>query len=159
MAVTAFPVPTPALENAKAGVPPKVTSSSEITPTREAAPVTVAAVVPSYTLSPPVRPLTVNTFAVMFAINVGWVSVYFHACVPERVNPETTTDLPMPTVAEAKFAVAFPMTRLTESPAPTPTKDAPAASTVVDVVRSYSLLAADIPVTERGVRSTAPKLT
>ena len=58
-------VPTFALTNVNAGVPPKVTTSKATTPLKAAVPVAVAAVVPSYALLFPVKPVIVNALAVM----------------------------------------------------------------------------------------------
>ena len=70
-----IPVPTFAEAKVKTGVPDKLTSSAPITPDKVGVPVAVAAVVPSYTLSSPVSPTTVNSAAVISADKVGWVSV------------------------------------------------------------------------------------
>ena len=51
-----IPVPTLALAKVKTGLPPKLTSSPDSTPFKVAVPVAVAAVVPSYALSPPEIP-------------------------------------------------------------------------------------------------------
>ena len=58
-------VPTFALRKVNVGVPPKVTTSAPITPLNAAVPVAVAAVVLSYTLLLPVKPVIVNAFASM----------------------------------------------------------------------------------------------
>jgi hypothetical protein len=71
-----MPVPTFALANVKVGVPVRETTSGEITPTKEAVPVAVAAVVRLYTLFAPVRPVTVKVAAVIFLdVKLGWINV------------------------------------------------------------------------------------
>ena len=70
-----IPVPTLALAKVKTGLPPKITSSAPTTPFKVDIPVALAAVVPSYTLSLPVIPVIVNSFAVMSPDKVGCVSV------------------------------------------------------------------------------------
>ena len=70
----ALPVPTFASAKLRTGVPPKLTTSGDTTPTSAAVPVVVAVVVLSYTLLAPVNPDMVKFFAVMLAVNpVGWV--------------------------------------------------------------------------------------
>ena len=64
-------VPTFALVKTYAGVPPKVTTSAPTTPLKAAVPVTVTAVVLSYSLLLAVRPVMVNALAVMFADKLG----------------------------------------------------------------------------------------
>ena len=75
MVVIIIPVPTSALPKAKTGVPPKLTTSVPATPLNEAVPAAVAAMVPSYSLLSPVRPMTVTAFVVMSADSVGWINV------------------------------------------------------------------------------------
>ena len=74
--VTVLPVPTLASEKAPvAEDTSRVTSSPVTTPTMDALPVfSVALAVPSYTLLEAVIPVTVNSFCVIFAVAVGWVS-------------------------------------------------------------------------------------
>ena len=64
-------VPTFALAKVYDGVPPKVTTSEPTTPLRAAVPVAVAAVVLSYTLLFPVRPVTVSTPAFRVYVTVA----------------------------------------------------------------------------------------
>ena len=77
-----IPVPTLALAKVKTGLPPKITSSPDSTPFKVDIPVALAAVVSSYTLLSPVKPVIVNPLAVISADKVGCVSVYFPASVP-----------------------------------------------------------------------------
>ena len=70
-----IPVPTLADAKVKTGEPPKNTSSPASTPTSVAVPEALAAVVSSYTLSPPVIPVMVSSFAVMSPDKVGCVKV------------------------------------------------------------------------------------
>ena len=73
-----MPLPTWALAKVKTGVPDKITcpSSPDTIPESAAVPLTVAAVVPSYTLVTPLRPLMLKAFAEIVAVKpVGWVSV------------------------------------------------------------------------------------
>ena len=70
-----IPEPTLALAKVKTGLPPKITSFPDSTPFKVDIPVAVAAVVSSYTLSLPVIPVMVNSFAVMSPESVGCVSV------------------------------------------------------------------------------------
>jgi hypothetical protein len=73
--VMAISVPNSALSNVKTGVPPRTTSSFDNTPERTGVPEAEATVVPSYTLSLPVIPVMVNSFAVISPESVGCVSV------------------------------------------------------------------------------------
>ena len=126
-----IPVPTLADAKVNTGLPPKLTSSPVSTPTKVAVPVALAAVVSSYTLSSPVRPVMVNALAVMSADKVGCVSVYFPASVPEIVYPVTLIVIPVPTFAEAKVNTGEPPSD-TSSPSTTPDKVAvPVAEPVV----------------------------
>ena len=70
-----IPVPTLALAKVYTGLPPKLTSSAPMIPERASVPVAVAAVVSSYTLLSPVKPVIVNPLAVISADKVGCVSV------------------------------------------------------------------------------------
>ena len=67
-----MPVFTFASAKVYTGVPPRVTSSVPLTPLKTAVPVAAAVVFPSYSLLAPVRPVIVNAFAVILALNVGW---------------------------------------------------------------------------------------
>ena len=66
-----IPVPTLADAKVNTGLPPKLTSSPDSTPTKVAVPEADAAVVSSYTLLSPVSPVMVSSFAVMSADKVG----------------------------------------------------------------------------------------
>ena len=55
----------------KTGLPPSDTSSPASTPDKLAVPVAEAAVVSSYTLLSPVRPVIVNSLAMMSPESVG----------------------------------------------------------------------------------------
>ena len=70
-----MPVPTVLCPKVKTGVPARLTTSPVSTPLKDAVPVAVAAVVPSYSLLAPVRPVIVNAFAVMSALKLGCVKV------------------------------------------------------------------------------------
>ena len=70
-----IPVPKLAEANENTGEPPKLTSSPDSTPLSVAVPEAVAAVVPSYTLLSPVKPVIVNSLEVMSPDNVGCVKV------------------------------------------------------------------------------------
>ena len=155
--VMIFPVPFALLANTPvADDVDSVTASAPMTPARAADPLMrreVAAVVPSYTLLLAVMPVTVRVFAVMFAVAVGWVSVYRPACAPASKVPVAVTVLPLPTVLVPKAPVEPALLMVTVSPLTTPFKVALVKSRVAVVDLSYSLLA---PVMPEMVRAFAP---
>ena len=126
-----------------------VTASMPITPFSAAEPLfrsDVAAVVASYTLLLAVIPVMVSAFAVMFAVVVGWVTVYRAACAPPSKTPAAVTVFEVPTVLSANVAVAPDESMVTVSLLTTPTSDAPVNDGVAFTDLSYSLLAAVMPV-------------
>ena len=72
---TVIPVPTLADAKVNTGLPERETSSPPTTPFKVAVPEALAAVVSSYTLSSPVRPVIVTTIPVISADKVGCVKV------------------------------------------------------------------------------------
>jgi hypothetical protein len=55
-------------------------------------------------LAKAVIPDTVNAFAVTFAVNVGWLRLYFAASAPEIVSPLKVRVSPFATAFESKLA-------------------------------------------------------
>ena len=78
----------------------------------------------------------VSGAAVMFAVAVGSVSVYFDAWVPFSTTPVAVTVLPLATVLSAKLPTAAPELNPTESDPTTPVNVAEPNDTVADVPRS-----------------------
>ena len=75
--VIPIPVSTLALAKVETGVPDKMTcpSSPDTTPESVTVPLTVAAVVPSYSLVPPLKPLIKIGLGVMSPTNCGRTNV------------------------------------------------------------------------------------
>ena len=103
MPLTFMVLPVPTFLFAKVGGRVAVVKTSPATRSSES--VTVAAVVPSYTLFTP-DAVTVRDRAVMFAVAVAIVelSVYLLASVPVSAKPEIVTVLPFPTFLLANVA-------------------------------------------------------
>ena len=103
------------------------TSSDPCLPTSTAEPFTrraVATTPESYTRSVAVIPETVSSLAVIFAVVLGWASVYSDAFAPLMVRPEIVIVLPVPTFLSANTPTAFVVESVTVSPDSTPAKAA-----------------------------------